>query len=344
MARLGGAFDGLNIIAVHTVRPPWYRVQNQQFEELVSLIHGVEGHKVVMGDFNATPVLAAGSPICGVERPQPHHLATVMAGVLRIAAARHRPHLPVAWPARSEGADDRRKRRFGPLSRRATVGCRTRASRSNPGSDAESFQVDEDPGLEQVLCRHGRRAAGIVGARANRRCHERATRCAGSSSGRAADPAPAMSGRAPRRPGAGRRRLGRRPAAAPARHRAERRPRTYCRIERRLATRKGEIGAPDRFQRCHRIGLAVIEGSLQCGGKALEAALGDVGEEGVTVAEMAIGRSRAHSRRPRRLGKGEAGGTLGGDEVEGPPGSDLPSDCRDDTLGGGSRCHVSTSP
>jgi endonuclease/exonuclease/phosphatase (EEP) superfamily protein YafD len=54
-ARLGGAFDGLNIIAVHTVRPPWYRVQNQQFEELVSLIHEVEGHKVVMGDFNATP-------------------------------------------------------------------------------------------------------------------------------------------------------------------------------------------------------------------------------------------------------------------------------------------------
>jgi endonuclease/exonuclease/phosphatase (EEP) superfamily protein YafD len=54
-ARLGGAFDGLNIIAVHTSRPPWYQVQNRQFEELVSLIHQVEGHKVVMGDFNATP-------------------------------------------------------------------------------------------------------------------------------------------------------------------------------------------------------------------------------------------------------------------------------------------------
>jgi len=53
-ARLGGAFDGLTIIALHTVRPPKYRVQNQQFEELVSLIHEVEGHKVVMGDFNAT--------------------------------------------------------------------------------------------------------------------------------------------------------------------------------------------------------------------------------------------------------------------------------------------------
>jgi endonuclease/exonuclease/phosphatase (EEP) superfamily protein YafD len=53
-ARLGGAFDGLTIIAVHTDRPPQYWVQNQQFEALVALIHEVEGHKVVMGDFNST--------------------------------------------------------------------------------------------------------------------------------------------------------------------------------------------------------------------------------------------------------------------------------------------------
>jgi endonuclease/exonuclease/phosphatase (EEP) superfamily protein YafD len=54
-ARLGGAFEGLNIIAVHTIRPPWYRAQNQQLEELVSLLQNIEGRKIVMGDFNATP-------------------------------------------------------------------------------------------------------------------------------------------------------------------------------------------------------------------------------------------------------------------------------------------------
>lgn len=53
--RLGGAFDGLNIIAVHTVRPPWYRTQQKQLDELVAMLHEVEGRKIVMGDFNATP-------------------------------------------------------------------------------------------------------------------------------------------------------------------------------------------------------------------------------------------------------------------------------------------------
>jgi endonuclease/exonuclease/phosphatase (EEP) superfamily protein YafD len=53
--RLGGAFDGLNIIAVHTIRPPWYRAQRQQLDSLVAMLHEVEGRKIVMGDFNSTP-------------------------------------------------------------------------------------------------------------------------------------------------------------------------------------------------------------------------------------------------------------------------------------------------
>ena len=71
--------------------------------------------------------------------------------------------------------------------------------------------------------------------------------------------------------------LGRRPAAA--RRGIGRNAGLDYRIERRLATRKGEIGAPDRFQRCHRIGAGRDRRQPQCGGKALEAALGDVGEE-----------------------------------------------------------------
>ena len=49
----------------------------------------------------------------------------------------------------------------------------------------------------------------------------------------------------------------------------------------------------------------------------LEAALGDVGHQGVAVAEMAVGRGRADAGLARGLGEGEARRALLGNQVEG---------------------------
>src|SRR5262245_11054818 len=90
-------------------------------------------------------------------------------------------------------------------------------------------------------------------------------------------------------------------------------------IKRGLATGKSEVGVSDRLERRERAWAALVEGGLELGGEALEAALGDIGEERVTIAKVAIGGRRADACRPGRLGKGEAGRSLGGDEIEGRP-------------------------
>ena len=97
-------------------------------------------------------------------------------------------------------------------------------------------------------------------------------------------------------------------------------------IKRRLAPRKGQIGPSDRLERRQRVGAALVEGSLERAGKAFEAALGDIGEERVAVAKMAVRGSRADAGRTGRLGKGEAAGPLGGDELEGRPDQIFPLD------------------
>ncbi len=55
LARLGPGAGGLNVMAVHTIRFPHSRAQFRQVSVLAGLIEKQQGHKLVMGDFNATP-------------------------------------------------------------------------------------------------------------------------------------------------------------------------------------------------------------------------------------------------------------------------------------------------
>jgi endonuclease/exonuclease/phosphatase (EEP) superfamily protein YafD len=54
-ATLGGAYAGLNVIGVHTIRAPHVRAQFFQMGELADYMDQLQGQFVVMGDFNATP-------------------------------------------------------------------------------------------------------------------------------------------------------------------------------------------------------------------------------------------------------------------------------------------------
>ncbi len=53
--RLGGEYSGVNVIAVHTTRPPWFRWQAKQIVALAELTETISGPLIVMGDFNASP-------------------------------------------------------------------------------------------------------------------------------------------------------------------------------------------------------------------------------------------------------------------------------------------------
>ena len=55
LARLGPEAGGLSVIAVHTIRFPHSRAQFRQVTVLASQLEKQQGHKLVMGDFNATP-------------------------------------------------------------------------------------------------------------------------------------------------------------------------------------------------------------------------------------------------------------------------------------------------
>lgn len=52
------------------------------------------------------------------------------------------------------------------------------------------------------------------------------------------------------------------------------------------------------------------------GGKQLEAAAGDIGDQRIAVAKMPIRRGRTDPGRARRIGKGEPARTFLGDQVE----------------------------
>jgi endonuclease/exonuclease/phosphatase (EEP) superfamily protein YafD len=54
-ATLGPEAGGLSVIAVHTIRFPHSRAQFRQVQAIARLIEALPGHKLVMGDFNATP-------------------------------------------------------------------------------------------------------------------------------------------------------------------------------------------------------------------------------------------------------------------------------------------------
>ena len=55
LARLGAADGGLTVIGVHTLRFPHSRAQFRQAVALSRMLEKLPGHKLVMGDFNATP-------------------------------------------------------------------------------------------------------------------------------------------------------------------------------------------------------------------------------------------------------------------------------------------------
>jgi len=54
-ASFGKELGGLTVIGTHTIRFPYMRAQLTQLNELADLIRKLEGPRVVMGDFNATP-------------------------------------------------------------------------------------------------------------------------------------------------------------------------------------------------------------------------------------------------------------------------------------------------
>lgn len=54
-AKLGPEAGGLTVIGVHTIRFPHSRAQFRQANAIGALIEKLPGHKLVMGDFNATP-------------------------------------------------------------------------------------------------------------------------------------------------------------------------------------------------------------------------------------------------------------------------------------------------
>jgi endonuclease/exonuclease/phosphatase (EEP) superfamily protein YafD len=55
LARLGPDAGGLSVIGAHTIRFPHSSAQFRQVTALAGLIEKLPGHKLVMGDFNATP-------------------------------------------------------------------------------------------------------------------------------------------------------------------------------------------------------------------------------------------------------------------------------------------------
>jgi endonuclease/exonuclease/phosphatase (EEP) superfamily protein YafD len=55
LARLGPEAGGLSVMGVHTIRFPHARAQFRQVQAIAALIESLPGHKLVMGDFNATP-------------------------------------------------------------------------------------------------------------------------------------------------------------------------------------------------------------------------------------------------------------------------------------------------
>lgn len=54
-AKLGAEAGGITVFGVHTIRFPHSRAQFRQANLIASLIESTPGHKLVMGDFNATP-------------------------------------------------------------------------------------------------------------------------------------------------------------------------------------------------------------------------------------------------------------------------------------------------
>ncbi len=53
--QLGPEWGGVTILGTHLIRPPYFNAQREQLKYLVGVVNLIEGPKIVMGDFNATP-------------------------------------------------------------------------------------------------------------------------------------------------------------------------------------------------------------------------------------------------------------------------------------------------
>ena len=70
-ARLGPEFGNVTVVGVHSLRPPHFRSQQRQLAGLAAHLDGLDGPKIVMGDFNATPysrMIATFAGLTGLER------------------------------------------------------------------------------------------------------------------------------------------------------------------------------------------------------------------------------------------------------------------------------------
>ncbi len=81
----------------------------------------------------------------------------------------------------------------------------------------------------------------------------------------------------------------------------------HHRVARRFLAGEGEIGAAERVEGGERRGHAIVPGHVETRGEAIEPAAGDLGEQRLAVAEMAVGRGGTDAGKPRRLGQAEAG-------------------------------------
>ena len=82
----------------------------------------------------------------------------------------------------------------------------------------------------------------------------------------------------------------------------------------RFAAGEAEVGATQRLEGAHRVGKAVVPGGGQHSGEALETAQRHFRQQRVGVAEMPVRRGGTDAGEPRRLGDGEAGRALLGDQ------------------------------
>jgi endonuclease/exonuclease/phosphatase (EEP) superfamily protein YafD len=55
LVELGGDFNGVSVVAIHTIRFPYSRAQLRQIRETLTFFETIPGEKIVTGDFNATP-------------------------------------------------------------------------------------------------------------------------------------------------------------------------------------------------------------------------------------------------------------------------------------------------
>ena len=91
----------------------------------------------------------------------------------------------------------------------------------------------------------------------------------------------------------------------------------HHRVARRLIAGEGEISVSEIFEGRERRGNAIVPGRVELGGEAGEAIAGDLGEQRVAVAEMAVGRRGADAGKPRRLGETEPDRPMLLDELAG---------------------------